>query len=128
MTLPSPAPIFGPAPRIVVSPEIPSISRVFLHVPVQIVRDGAVVSPGDQGWPVSMAFTAGAETDVSPVTWYAAEWYSEPRANGLAYFARILIGPGGTVLLQPGLWLPWVRYDTGVELPVLPATGPVTII
>lgn len=129
MTLPSPAPIFGPQPRIVVAPEIPSISRVFVLIPVQIVQAGVAVDPTTKPWSVDIAFVSGDDPTVHPVTgdWHPAEWYREPRVNVLATFARQLIGPGGTVALGIGTWLPWVRYDTGVELPVFPATGPVKI-
>lgn len=74
---------------------------------------------------VEVAFTApGAE----PVTgdWHAAEW-APGSVTARGADARILVGPGGAVVLPDGTYQAWVRVTAPVELPVLPA-GLVTVI
>ncbi|SDI40717.1 hypothetical protein SAMN05421505_14917 [Sinosporangium album] len=87
---------------------ISSLSRPYLYIWVEGAR-------GTE--PVEVAFVnPGAE----PVTgdWHPAAWDADSvTAKGAD--ARILIGPGGEVVLADGTYDAWVRVTGPVERPVL---------
>lgn len=131
MTLPQPAPLFGVLPRLTVTPELPTISREWVLVPLQVAADGVEVVLTASGWPVTMGFVPGIDVETKPdpdLTWHAAEWTSERRRDGVtAYFARCLVGPGGTVSLPAGDYVPWLAWIAPDEQPVRPAAGPIRV-
>ncbi|TMR90608.1 hypothetical protein [Nonomuraea basaltis] len=68
---------------------------------------------------VEAAFT---EPGVEPAAadWKPAEW-APGSASARGATARILFGPGGTVVLPDGTYQAWVRVTAPPQLPVLPA-------
>ncbi|WP_214317054.1 hypothetical protein [Nonomuraea sediminis] len=86
---------------------ISSLSRPYIYTTVK----GA--SGSEQ---VEIAFTnLGAEPTEGD--WKPAEWASTTPEGARA---RILIGPGSSVVLPDGTYLMWVRVTGAVERPVLP--------
>lgn len=63
--------------------------------------------------PPEFAFMpAGVEP--AEADWETGEWES----NAAPYVARILIGPGGTVVLADGKYKAWIRLTANPERPV----------
>jgi len=89
-----------------------STSREYVPVPVSAMVAGVPYDP--TGDTVQMAFVAGFGEPASG-DWKAAVWDS---AGGGRYFAQCLIGPGGTVVLAPGVWNVWVKITDSPEVPV----------
>lgn len=52
---------------------------------------------------------------VNPTTWYAGSW----ETCGNVYYARVLVGPAGTVTLPVGTYTMWLRITDAPEIPVL---------
>lgn len=93
-------------------PSMPYPSRDWVRVAITGVDKGQLISPLND--PVQMAFTA---IDVDPVSgdWNAAEW----EQAGRTYYARCLVGPGGTVTLAKGSYSIWVQITASPTQPVL---------
>ena len=91
--------------------KISSESLEYVRVPVSATDNGASVDPTDDT--VNMAFLAsGIEPDVAD--WQTAEWETD---NG-TYYARCLVGPGGTIELENGKYVVWVKIIDNPEIPV----------
>lgn len=87
---------------------VSSLSRPYIYSTVEGASGSEVVE---------IAFTApGAE----PIEgdWHAAAWdHVTPKGAD----AKILIGPGGTVVLTDGTYAMWVRVNGAIERPVMRA-------
>lgn len=78
---------------------------------------------------VSFAFigpygTVSQAQDNAPTagtTWFTGAW-----ANDTSYTAQILVGPQGTVTLQVGSYVVYVKVGGSPEIPVL-FSGPLTV-
>ena len=86
-----------------------------MRVEVQATNAGLVVNPTADV--VEMAFPA---VTVDPVggDWKASTWETDATATPTRYYARCLVGTGGTVVLAVGLYDVWVRVTDSPEIPV----------
>lgn len=69
---------------------------------------------------VVMAFPV---TDVDPIAgdWKTASWETDATTTPDTYYAKCLVGPGGTVTLAVGTYDVWVKVTDNPETPVLKA-------
>jgi len=58
---------------------------------------------------------AFAPPGVNPSIWYAGSW----ETCGTTFYARVLVGPAGTVPLVVGTYTMWLRITDAPEIPVL---------
>lgn len=94
--------------------KISSLSREYVRCPISATEAGVTVNPSVDT--VVMAFTLdGAEP--AAADWKAATW----ETAGTTYYARCLVGPGGTVVLPDGVYTVWVKVTDNPEVPVLRA-------
>lgn len=89
--------------------QLSHLSREFVLVPVVVVLEGETVDPTED--PVEFAFPAPGE---DPETWIGGTW--EEGTDG--FLARCLVGPGGSIELDPGRYRVWVRFTDEAEVPV----------
>jgi hypothetical protein len=91
-------------------------SLQYVKAPVSAVVDGAAYDPTSDT--VQMAFTA---VGVDPVSgdWKTAGWET---ISG-RYYARCLVGPGGTIDLAVGSYTVWVKVTDSPEIPILRSGG-----
>lgn len=95
--------------------KISSLSREFVRVQLKATEAGQQVDPSLD--PVEMAFTVpGTEPLVGD--WKTAGWEADFSQSRPIYFARTLVGPGGTHLLTDGTYDVWVRVTDSPEVPV----------
>lgn len=89
-----------------------ALSLEYVRVRVKATEAGAPVNPTTDS--VQMAFPV---IEVDPVggDWKTAAWET---ANGV-YFARCLVGPGGTINLPVGIYDVWVKVLTNPEQPAM---------
>lgn len=89
-------------------------SLEFVKVPVSAHAEGVEIDP--TLFPVKLAFVKGlAEPEAGD--WQDATW----ETDGDDHLARCLVGPGGTVELDPGHYTVWVRVEGNPEMPIRPA-------
>ena len=93
-----------------------SLSKEYVKVRISAREDGVVVNPTADT--VEMAFTSAEAEPTSP-DWKAAEWETNTSTDPDTYWARCLVGPGGTVALTDGTYRVWVRITDSPEIPVL---------
>jgi hypothetical protein len=94
---------------------INSLSKEYVRVQIEALASGLFVNPTPDT--VEMAFPV-ASTDPVGGDWKAASWETDATSNPTRYFARCLVGPGGTVALTDGLYDVWVRVTDSPEIPV----------
>lgn len=104
---------------------ISSESLEYVRVPIEAKEDGEVVDPtGDM---VEMAFIKLVDPDdmgePTSADWNMAEWETDSGD----YFARCLVGPAGTAVLDEGDYAVWVRIFDTPERPVR-RSGTLTVI
>jgi len=92
---------------------------------LEYVQAVVQVSAGDTNYDptadeVQWAFVNGS---AYPSTWYTGAWTTNLQGQ---YVAECLIGPGGTVQLQPAIYTCWIQITDDPEVPVRTA-GSVTI-
>lgn len=89
----------------------------FVRVRVAATDAGDVVIP--TGDPVSFAFVPqGSEIDGS-TTFASGNWETDDSiAASPVYYARILVGPGGTVTLTSGVWDCYLKVTDNPEVVV----------
>lgn len=97
--------------------EVDSLQYVKVKVSANV--NGAAHDP--TGDTVKMAFT---DRFTNPVAgdWKTAVWETE---NG-SYYAKCLVGPGGTVALAADDYKVWVKVTDSPEVPILPS-GTLTV-
>lgn len=93
-------------------PAMSVLSKEFVKSRIKAYEDGVPVNP--TGDTVEMAFEP-YDADPVALDWKSAEW----ETAGDVYFARCLVGPGGTVTLTVGLYDVYVRINGSTEIPVL---------
>ena len=64
-----------------------------------------------------MAFTS-AEAEPTAPDWKTAEWETDTTTDPDTYYARCLVGTGGTVALSDGTYRVWVKIIDAPETPV----------
>lgn len=89
--------------------EISTHSREYVKVLVKTDTDPTAL-------PVEMAFVAQGLTPQG-ADWRAASWETEDGR----YYARCLVGPGGTGTIPPGRRTAWVRVTGNPEIPTIRA-------
>lgn len=98
--------------------EISSASLEYVRVPVFAKESGAVVNPTSDV--VTMAFLT-ADADPAGGDWKAAVWETDTTTTPDTYYAKCLIGTGGTAVLANGRYQVWVKVTDSPEIPVKPA-------
>lgn len=91
--------------------DISVLSREYVKVAVSATEAGSAVDPTNDT--VQMAFPV-LGTDPISGDWKAATW----ETVGTTYYARCLVGPGGTVTLAAGSYNVWVKVTDNPEAPV----------
>lgn len=95
---------------------ISSLTKEYVRVPVAAREGSDDVDP--TATTVVMAFTLdGAE----PSSWQTASWETDADTDPDTYYARCLIGPGGTITLTEGSYTVWVKVTDSPEIPVMRA-------
>jgi len=92
------------------------LSKQYVKVKIKAFEDGVPVNPTANT--VEMAFVA---YDMDPVvpSWQPATWETSGSGQTAAYYARCLVGPGGTVTLTEGLYDVYVKINDAAEIPVI---------
>lgn len=97
---------------------IPAVSTQYVKVPVY-----ATVAGNTNYDPtvdtVQMAFLSSEAAQPAAGDWKAASWETTT-APPTVHYARCLIGPAGTVTLNPGIYTVWVQVTDSPEVPALP--------
>lgn len=99
--------------------EISVKSLEYVKVQITATRNGAAVDPTPDT--VKLAFPA---VGTDPTTWYTGSWET---ASGI-YYARCLVGPGGTVTLAEGYYDVYVQVTDSTEVPVKKATDTLQVV
>lgn len=94
---------------------ISSLSKEYVRVRVFAKNAGAAVNPTADV--VEMAFKSDG-TEPSTPDWKTAAWETDATTDPDTYYARCLVGPGGTVTLTDGSYDVWVRVTDSPEIPV----------
>lgn len=91
-------------PAIYIKTQITTYSNGVLVNPTsdEVQMGFSLLPPNPSGQPVTLY--------PDPVTWYTASWETVTIGEVVAYYARCLIGPEGTVDLSVGVTLPAVYY------------------
>ena len=103
--------------------DIPHTSTEYITVEINAIANGQPVDPTSGS--AALAFLAGADTEPDESDWVPATWGTSTRRG--VYQACCLVGPGGTVALDPGQWWPWVRVQLPPEDVQRRAVGTLTI-
>lgn len=104
--------------------EISVLSLTYVRAQVRANQSGAVVDP--TGYTVQAAFTAPGTNPVSG-DWKSASWETDAVPHPDRYYARCLVGPGGTVALAVGTYEMHLKITATPEIPVLTA-GPLKVV
>lgn len=75
---------------------------------------------------VQMAFLAQGAAPASG-DWKTASWYTDSTGTIPVYYARCLVGPGGTTSPSTGTYVVWLKFTDNPEVPVLRATGQLVV-
>jgi len=95
---------------------ISELSLIYVKVQVTATKAGATYNPTSDT--VQIAFI-GDSLEPASGDWKSALW----ETIGSLYYAKILVGPGGTVTLAPGTYDPWVKITDNPEIPVMKSPG-----
>lgn len=92
-----------------------ALSREYVRVVVAAKDSGHTVDPTpDQ---VFLAFmTAKGRPQSSD--WRTANWEVDATVTPNVYYARCLVGPGGSVDLDAGTYTVWVKVSANPEIPI----------
>jgi hypothetical protein len=90
-------------------------STEYLRVPVSARSSGAWVNPTSDVVALALPYRG-----VVPVSgdWKAATWETDSTTTPATYYARLLVGPGGTAY-QAGTFDVFVKVTDNPEIPVL---------
>ena len=91
-----------------------SLSLQYVKLPVASTQSGVPVNmTGDS---VQMAFPLHR---VAPASgdWTPSTWETDATVTPNVYYARCLVGPGGTVVLTAGLYDCWIKVTDNPEIP-----------
>lgn len=94
------------------------LSLAYVKSEVRARQSGAVVDP--TSFTVQAAFTAPGTDPVSG-DWKTASWETDSVPHPDRYYARCLVGPGGTVALAVGTYEMHLKITATPEIPVLSA-------
>lgn len=102
------------------SVSVSDLSTVFVKSRIVASKNGAAYDPTLDL--VEVAFKAPGVDPAGP-DWHAASW----ETASAAYYARLLVGPAGGLVLAVGTYKMWIRVTDAPEVPVLEAPGTVRI-
>lgn len=90
-------------------------SKEFIRVPISARDSGAVVNPTADA--VVMALPLAG---VAPVSgdWKTASWETDSSSTPTVYYARMIVGPGGTAYAA-GEYDVWVKVTDNPEIPAM---------
>lgn len=93
-------------------------SLEYVMVPIAVKVSGTLFDPTADS--VAMAFTAEG---VDPVSgdWNTGSWETDATQFEPIYYARCLVGPGGTIALAAAVFDCYVKVTDSPEVPVLAA-------
>ena len=100
--------------------KISILSTVFVKSRIIATKNGLSYDP--TGDVVEVAFVGPGVTP-APADWHAGTW--ETAGTGV-YYARLLVGPVGGLVLAAAAYTMWVRITDNPEVPALEA-GPLRI-
>jgi len=89
-------------------------SLEYVRATVSARESGATVDP--TVFAVALAFLVGGATPTSGDAITAA-WETDATTIPATYWARCLVGPGGSATLAAGIWHVWVRVSASPEVP-----------
>lgn len=92
------------------------LSKQYVKVRIKAYEDGAPVNP--TAGTVEMAFVPYDQDPVTP-SWQSAQWETSGTGANAVYYARCMVGPGGTVTLTEGLYDVYVKINDATEVPVM---------
>lgn len=103
---------------------ISAASLEFVRVKVAARESGVDVDPTLDT--VSMAFIS---TGSAPGTadWKAASWETDASTDPDTYYARCLVGTGGSAVLAADTYAVWVKITDNPEVPQLKAPGKLVV-
>lgn len=99
---------------------ISDLSTVYIKSRIIATVNGVTYNPTADL--VEVAFKAPGVDPTGP-DWHAATW----ETAGTSYYARLLVGPVGGLVLAVGTYRMWIRITDSPEVPVLEAPGTVRI-
>jgi hypothetical protein len=90
------------------------LSLEYVRVPVAARSSGLAVNPTADA--VAMAFTAAG---VNPTSgdWQTGSWETDSTTTPATYFARCLVGPGGTFVPVVTTYDVWLKVTDAPEIP-----------
>lgn len=103
--------------------EISSLSKEYVKVPVAATVNGVLINPTADA--VQFAFMPLGASPASG-DFKSASWETAGTSPNVVYYARCLVGPGGTVTLAAGVYVVWVKVTDNPEIPVKQA-GTLTV-
>lgn len=99
-------------------------SKEYVRVPISAYEAGSLVNP--TGDAIDMAFTTGAAP--AGGDWKTASWETDSSTTPTTYYARLAVGPGGSITLIAGtFYTVWVRVTDNPEIPIIRAPGLVEV-
>jgi hypothetical protein len=100
---------------------VSDLSTVYIKSRIRATKNGATYDP--TGDVVEVAFKTPGVDPAGP-DWHAASWEA---ASSSVFYARLLVGPVGGLVLTVGTYKMWIRITDAPEVPVLEAPGTVRI-
>jgi hypothetical protein len=95
-----------------------ALSLEFVRANISATEAGDAVTP--TGDPISFAFVPIGTKPTTLTTFTAGNWETDDSdATHPVYYARILVGPGGTLTLAVGEYDYYVKVSDNPEIPVL---------
>ena len=95
----------------------------YVKVRVYAKENGLAIDPTADT--VTMAFKASG--DPAGGDFKAATWETDATTTPPSYYARCLVGPGGTVTLAAGSYRVWTKIVDAPEIPVKRAAQPLIV-
>ena len=93
---------------------VPALSLEYIRVRISAQKNGVVINPTSDA--VQMSFPAQG---AAPSAWNVGSWETATVNGSTEYYARCLVGPGGTVTLTAGKYDIWVKITDSPEIPVI---------
>lgn len=94
-----------------------ALSKEYVRIQVVAKEAGIVINPTTDS--VYLAFLTSASLLPQSGDFFAASWETDLTTVPNSYFARIIIGPGSSVVLVAGTYFVWIKVvDAGGEVPI----------
>src|SRR6201992_606305 len=92
---------------------ISSQSKEYIKTTVSAVDSSGIINPTSS--PVSWAFLTPGAAPNGSTSWTAGSWETQSLHGTTTYLARILIGPGGSLVVAVGSYDVWIQIQYGAE-------------